>query len=513
MTYEEYSDQHRQTLHSIQIFFVGQDVTKYVLFAETTFDSIGGAQAGTCQITLRGDPAVTSLLETGSSIQLIIDGEIYWQGYSSMITRSYFFADKTEPKVVIQGVDLNILFDRLILYNHIDPRLWPTGGEAYVPSKTGLKTPGEVPNPTPDREFLINCLKDTDLDLISPRISTNLISEIGAMTSTEDQDKTASTPSAGTSMRGLFEQAANAITAPRDRAGSVIYFISPKAFFVYYNIDTMSSPIPSVSDDGSTDVACRDLQIVRDASHLKNDVFVFAGELNPKPDSKQKLFKYSHRKDESSISRYGRFQHAETMPAWSSQMIGGRSSKIILQENTPGVRISFTIFKSGLYPGHVLSVSSSAFGLLERVPVRAVHTSFDTPNLARFSVTASYDSNDPWGILLAMKRPASRGLIPPRYEPIRLEPGDDPPHVDYYTSVEEIPKGLGGHMYQCSYKYIRGSLIVYIEGKKASRIPWDEVTPGQSTVTDYQERSPDLGRFYTDGVGKIWVSYFVAGNL
>jgi len=124
-----YSDEHRQPLQSIKILYVGQDVTKYVLFAETTFDSVGSAQPGTCRITLRGDPAVIDLLETGSSIKLIIDGETYWQGYSSMITRSYFFADKTVPKVVIEGVDLNILFDRLILYNHIDPRLWPTGGE------------------------------------------------------------------------------------------------------------------------------------------------------------------------------------------------------------------------------------------------------------------------------------------------------------------------------------------------------------------------------------------------
>lgn len=504
-----YSDEHRQPLQSIKILYVGQDVTKYVLFAETTFDSVGSAQPGTCRITLRGDPAVIDLLETGSSIKLIIDGETYWQGYSSMITRSYFFADKTVPKVVIEGVDLNILFDRLILYNHIDPRLWPTGGETYIKAKTGLKVPGEVPNPTSDRDYLIACLKDTDLNLIVPRISTNQIGEVGAMTSTDDKTLNGSTPSAGASMRALFEEAVNTVSANRYQSGSVVYYINPKAQFIYCDIDTLNAPF-SVSDDGSTDVACREMEIVRDASHLKNDVLVFAGELNPSADSKQKLFKYSHRKSESSIAKYGRFQHAETMPAYSSASVGARSQKIILQENTPGLRISFTILRPGLYPGHVLNISAAAFGMLEPAPVRSVHTSFDTQYLARHTVTCSYDTNDPWGVLLAMKRPAQRGLVQPRLQSISLKPGDDPPHVDYYTSVEQIPKGLGGGNYECAYKYIRGSLIVYIDGQKGSRIRTDEA---HSSVTDYQETDPNKGKFHTDSTGKIWVSYHVAGNF
>jgi hypothetical protein len=508
MTYLPYSDQHRQTITSIRIDFVGIDVTKYVVFSETSFEAIGSAQPGTCRITLRGVPAVIALLESGSSIVLTIDGEIYWQGYVTLITRTYFFPDKTTPKVIIEGVDLNILFDRLVLYNHRNPVKWPTGGETYIKSETGL-TDGEVPNPTPDRLFLIACLKDTDLNLITPRIKTNLIREIGAMTSTEDTEKAASTPSAGASMRALFEETAGFVGASRGQSGSVIYYIDAKGQLVYRNVDDGDAPF-TVSDDGSTDVACRELEIVRDASHLKNDVLVFAGELNPSPDSDQTMFKYAHRYSASSIAKYGRFQYAETVGAWSGTMTGARARKILDQERTPGLRVSFSIYRPGLIPGMLVDITSTEFGISEKVPVRSVRISFETPNLAKYTVMCSYDTNDPWGILLAVKRPASRGLIPPRVQPMRLTPGQDVPHADYYTSVEEIPHGLGGGWYQCSYQYIRHSLIVYIDSKKGNRVP---NTAGYSTVTDYIEKDPTKGKFFTEATGRIWVSYHVAGNL
>jgi hypothetical protein len=501
MTYQSYSDQHRQTFSDIRIDFCGQNVTQYVVFAETSFESVGAAQPGTCNIVLRGEPAVLALLDAGTSLKLTIDGEIRWQGFASIITRGYFFADKATPKVTIQGVDLNILYDRLIVYNHDEMTKWPTGGGAYPK--------GVVPTGTSDRDYIINMLKDTDLSLIVPKLKTNLIAEIGTVAPDDPDGDTASTVSSGSTLRALFEDVSASITANINQAGSIIWYIDPKAQIIYNDIDTLGAPF-SVSDDGSTDVACRELEIVRDASHLKNDVFMFASELNPSPTSKQSLFRYKHSVYNSSIEKYGRFQYAEVAPStWSKALLYARAAKIITQENMPGLRASFSIYKPGLFPGQVLSVSAAQFGLLENIPIRSVSMRFETPNLAKFSVMCSYDTNDPWGVLLAMKRPASRGLVQPRLQTVRRRTGDDVRPLDYYTHVEETPHGLGGGVYQCSYKYIRSSLVVYINRAHAER----SMDAGSADATEFYESDPMAGKFTTEGTGRIWVAYHTAGNL
>jgi len=510
-----YSDQHRETFSGIEIQFDGVDLTRYVVWKETWYESVAAAQPGTCQITLRGPNDETRaqwivdmedmfLDREGGQIKFFIDGDLTWRGYGQMITRTFWFADKTEPKYIIHGVDLNILFDRLIIYNHNNPTRWPTGGGYYVRSNTGLKA-GGVPQGEMDREFLKRSLRDTDYELVTPKLKTNLIQEVGSAC----PDGPGNTLSAGSTMRALFEETSS--LAISTQPGSVVWFIDPDGYLVYRDIDSWSAPF-SVSDDGTTDVACRDLEFTKDASHIKNDVLIFAGSLDPRPNSDQEYLKYSHRLNENSIERYGRFQFSETLPAWSQLSVNARSRKIIYQEGTPGMRATFTIFRKGLFPGMIMSLSMGSFGLLQNLPVRSVRVSFDNPNFARYTITASYDTNDPWGILLALKRPASRGLVQPRMQSLELSPGQEAPPADIYTHVEERPAALGGNVYQCSYSYIRYSLVVYVSGRHGDRYLTE---PGESSTDAFIETSPKNGQFrvYPKTAGQVWVAYHVAGNL
>lgn len=513
-----YSDQHRQTFSTIKITFAGIDITTSVVWRETWFDAAAAAQPGTCQIVLRGQevapeyasrfPGGMEELLTdreGGEIVLTIDGTRTWRGYGQMITRTYWFSDKAEPKYIISGVDLNILFDRLVIYNHANPTKWPTGGGHYVRSNTGLKA-GGVPQGEMDREFLKYSLRDIDYGLVWPPLKTNLISEVGSVC----PDGPGNTLSAGSTMRALFEETSG--IAMSSQPGSIVWFIDPDGNIVYRDIDTWSAPF-SVSDEGGADVACRDLEITKDASHIKNDVLVFAGSLDPRPTSTQEYLRYSHRTNETSIGRYGRFQYTETVPGWSQRSVNARSRKIINQEATPGMRATFTIFRKGLLPGMIMSLfATKYFSEGIDLPVRAVRINFDSPNLARYSITASFDTNDPWGILLALKRPASRGLIQPKMQSIELQPGDDVPPAEVYTHVEESPKALGNNVYQCSYAYIRYSLVVYVAGRHGDRYLTD---PGESTTDAFVETSPANGKFkvYPKTSGRVWVAYHVAGNL
>ena len=511
-----YSDQHRQTFSEIRIDFAGVNITRHVVFRETWFENVASAQPGTCQITLRPPPDTTQqdqwvaqmedLLadREGGEIRLSIDGDMAWRGYGTMITRGFWFADATVPKYTISGVDLNILFDRLVIYNHDNPTQWPTGGGRYIRSLTGLK-PGGVPQGTPDRWFLIHSLDDTDYRLVYPRLNTNLIKEIGSAA----PDGPGNTLSAGATVRALFEETSG--LAISTQPGSVVWFIDPYGRIIYRDIDTYGAPF-SVSDDGTLDVACRDLEITKDASHLKNDVLIFAGSLDPRPNATQEYLHYSHLINQTSIDQYGRFQYTETLPAWSQNSVNARARKVYYQENTPGMRATFTIFRRGLYPGMIMTLSAGTFGLLEDLPIRSVRTTFDNPNLARYTITASYDTNDPWGILLALKRPASRGLVQPRMQSLELQPGQDPPPADVFTHVEERPRSLGGGNYQCSYAYIRYSLVVYMDGRHGERMLTD---PGSSMTNAFIETSPANGTFkvYPGSSGRVWVAYHVAANL
>lgn len=514
----EYSDQHRQTFSDIKIYFVGQDITQYVVWRETWYESVASAQPGTCQITLRrpqsdevakaawvGQMEALFIDHEGGEIKFVIDGDLLWRGFGQMVIRTYWFADKTEPKYVLHGVDLNILFDRLVIYNHAYPTRWPTGGGHYVRANTGLKN-GGVPQGESDRDFLKYSLKDTDYDLVYPKLKTNLIREIGSAC----PDGPGNTLSAGSTMRALFEETSG--MAISTQPGSVIWYINPDAYIVYKDIDDNSAPF-SVSDEGDSDVACRELELTRDASHIKNDVLIFAGSLDPRPTSTQEYLRYSHQKNEASITQYGRFQFTETLPAWSQLAVNARAKKVLYQEGTPGMRATFTIFRKGLVPGQILTLALTAFDMEPfLIPIRAVRTSFDNPNFARYSITCSYDTNDPWGILLALKRPASRGLVQPKMQSLELSPGQDPPPAEPYTHVEEAPQALGNNYYQCSYGYIRYSLVVYVDGRHGERYLED---PGSSTTDAFLETAPSGGKFkvYPKTAGRVWVAYHVANNL
>jgi hypothetical protein len=501
---DPYSDQHRATFQDIKIIYAGQDITRYVVFRETSFSSVSGAQPGTCNIVLRNEGPVQGILDSGTEIIFNLDGEPLWRGFGMLRTYGYWFSNKAEPKITIQGSDLNVLLDRFIIYNHTDPTKWPTGGGHYVKAITGLLD-GGVPQGENDRHFIMASLQDTDCNLTMPFLRTGRISEIGSVA----PDGPGSTLSAGSTIRALLEEAASKVAA--SQPGSIQFYVDPKRYIVYRDIDSASEGKASFSDEGGVDIAVRDLEIVKDASHLKNDVLVFAGSLDPRPTSEQKYLKYAHRYSASSISQYGRFQHGETIPAWSSASVAARAKKIVDQERTPGLRITFSTYKPGLYPDDVITVTSTAHGLAPtNVPIRQLTTTFETQNLARFQVTASYDTNDPYGILLAMKRPGQRGLVQPRLQSLELKPGDQPPYAELYTHIEERPVAKGGGNYQCSYAYHPHSLNVYVNRNRMERLATDA---GSAGTAEFIETSPAKGQFKTGASGTIWVAYHVSANL
>jgi len=521
----------------ISIFVNGADVTADVVWAQTTFSVAAGAQPGTCQVTLKRGQTATHPINPGAQAVLYVNGTRMWWGYIFVLDQGYVFPDDPEPKMVLDGVDLNILFDKLVMYNHAHPTWYPDGGGAYQRQKVTAddgKVAGyivSVPQGTTDKDYIQTMMADFDLHLVSPPIrygqlpyppndcKITSVSEIN----TGDTGATWTPPSSGTTLRAFFQDVSNNIV--RSQPGSAIWYIDPDGYIVWKDVDLDPAPWP-VGDGGPGVVPCRDLSITTDVSNLKNDVIVFTGTLDPTPTSNQEQLLYVHKVNNPSVNLFGRFQWSEVMGSdWLAGMINARATKVLTQEGIPAMRAEFTVFKPGLYPGqivnifsdtHVFAVYDPDFGLQYldgiNIPIRAITMSFPTPNVVAYAVTCSYDTQDPWGLLLALKRPPTRGLVQPNFNVIdRTKTPTVYIEATPMTLVKEYAQAIGGHHWQTTYAYIRNSLTVVVDGLRKTGIP----EPTGTTAGGFIENSPDAGQFYFDAssIASVYVEYHVWHNL
>jgi hypothetical protein len=532
---------------TVQIYVGETDVTNVTVFSQTSFQVAAGAQPGSCQVTLREYPHWPKTHHPHDprprfspgrdQIQLLVDGVRMWWGYLFVLEQGFLFPDDPEPKIVLRGVDLNILFDKLVMYNHTHENWYPDGGGTYQRQKVvgdDGKVSGyvvSVPQNTTDKSYIQTMMADFDIDLVGPTIkygqapfapSDCKIFSI-SMINTGDTSATWTPPGPGTTLRGFFEDVSRNIV--RSQPGSAVWYIDPEGYIVWKEQDTdYGFPV----GDGVGVTPCRSLSITTDVSRLKNDVLVFAGKLDPTPQSTQEFLYYAHKTNNPSVNLFGRFQWSEVMGSdWMLGMINARANKVLTQEGIPAMRAEFTIYRPGLYPGmivpifsdaHVFMVYDPTTGLQSQdhvnLPIRAIDMSFPTPNVVEYRVTCSYDTQDPWGLLLALKRPATRGLVQPNFNVIDMS---DPTKAYTYVEaspmvlVKEYPQPLSGSRWQCSYAYIRNSLTVVVEGLRRTSVP----DPQASGVIGFLEIDPDKGIFKTEAsiTKRPYVEYHVWHNL
>ena len=488
------------------------DVTGITEFAQTTFQTVAAAQPGTCQIVLREprnaaeQSLVTEATKPGSLIRLYLNGDLQWQGYAFTIDYGYAFAaDATKRQWVIGGVDLNILFDKLILYNHAHPTQSLDGAGTYKRVKTEGGYVVTVPQHTLDGDYIRAMLKDTDIDLISPTINTtNLITDVGQI----NPDGKFTPPTPGLTLRAFMTDVS--ANVQRSTPGSVIWYINPRGYLVYQEQDMDIAPFSVGDTDPGTSVMVRDLRITTDISRIKNDVLMFTGNLNPDPTSTQSKLLYRHLINQASVNQYGRFQYSEVLStSWLQASINARAQKVITQEGTPAGRADFTTYHPGLIPGQIVNIFSDEHNLADNFPIRSIDLTFENPTLVKYHVTASFDTQDPWGLLLALKRPPVRGLVQPPFQTIDLtRPGSTVQPADTYTLVKEYPRSMSGHRWQCSYAYIRFSMVVFVNGLRKVSVP------AEATTVGFIETDPDNGIFYMDVAGaQPYVEYHVWHNL
>jgi len=533
MSVDEYAE--------VSITVGGADISGEVIWAESSFGSSAAAVPGMCQITIRGGHSFNLGKDL---IALWINGKKMWWGYLYTIDQGYIFPDSPQPKTILHGIDLNILFDKLFMYNRANPKMYPDGGGQYsrqvVRADDGTVIGWMVVvtkkdgSETTDKEYIGYMLQDFDIDKVHPRIkwgqppdppSDSRIDEISVI---NPGGSPWTPPAAGTSLRAAFQDVSNNIL--RDKPGSAVWYIDPEGYINYRSQDFEAAPF--TVGDGPGAVAVRDLTVTTDISTIKNDVIVFSGQLDPREQSTQEFIEYVHNSLTASVNLYGRFQWSETMGAdWMHEMLVARSNKILFQEGMPAMRAEFTTFKSGLYPGQIVNIASGthmyttfdpSFGTVSQssalLPIRAINMTFPEPNIVAYRATCSYDTQDPWGLLLALKRAPSRGLVSPNFNVMdRTNPGT------YITAsgmilVKEYAQQLSALKWHCTYAYIRNSITVIVGGKKIVNIPIEtnRLTniPDGTGPAGFKETDPDKGDFELARPAEIvYVEYHVWHNL
>jgi len=502
----------------------GGNISKDVVYAQTTFTLSANAQPGSANITVR-DLEDRYDFQEGSSITLDItqDGETrrMWRGYLFDMERGYIHEDdETKRGWTLSGVDLNILLDKLIMWNHANPTKYPDGGGTYKRKRVNVdgQPAGyivHIPRYTYDGPYIRAMLKDFDTNLVTPKIKKGRIESVGMI----NPDGAATPPMAGTTLRAFLENTSANVN--RSEPGSTIWYIDPEGFLVYMSQDRDVAPFwvgdsdPTAYIGGVQGENVKSLRVRRSISGIKNDVLIFAGELDPQPKSRQKLLRYKHRTKNSSINKYGRFQYSEVVKgSWLQGAVNARANKIINQEGTPGESAEFVTYRSGLYPGMIVWVDQSAHGKTLNLPVRQITMTFPLPQIVEYRVSCSYDTQDPWGLILALKRPPGRGLRQPNFRVIdlRRNPNQTLDPAERYTLVKEFPRSTGGGRYQTAYAYIRDSMVVHIGGLRQV-----SAQDPESGTSAFKQTSPANGTFKiadpVTGGKRVYVEYHVSNGL
>ena len=439
--------------------FVSISGASRVHWPETYFESRANAEPGTFQVTCRGSDG-----SIGDLIRLYVNGENVFTGFVLSKTTTTWQPDKVddEDKTILQGADLNILLDRLIVYNHEELQKHPTGGGAYlgkpvvVGSKTTFTVDGAVPPNETVAKYLENMMKDTDYADAGAGLKLDIAGVTDFVSHSGDWFYC---HNAGTTLRALFSDTAAEVSAAQP--GSIIFYIAPDGRIVFHNRDT---------EGGGAMSSYRSLSTTIDASNVKSEAFAFAGQTSPIVGSKQ-VYLLAARKKGGTGLLVNQYSEPTKDGDWSAGILKARVNKIIAQQSTPGKTARWQQFSGGLKPGQMVSAGNAG-----NVPIRSIRFSFPSHDLVLLDVDAGFDTLDPFGIILASMRPPHRGMTSPQATVLPyVEPnpsGDTvapkPPSIDWFTKVEEniLPDApVDGDMNtascQLTYGYIQGSVEVF----------------------------------------------------
>jgi hypothetical protein len=338
----------------------GADVSKFALFTECTFTSSVKTQVGSFSVALVGTGGDDYL---GKEIRLSIDGAYYFGGVVTRVTQGYVFPATTPGKLIIEGADYAVYFDRMVAWNKMEPT-------------APLKSYG--PDAVPENVIINEMLAAYFLPP-SGFGTMGVTSQAGV-----DSGSQVWVPlRPGETLRALLSLCS--------RVTQSVWFMDPY-FQLHvqerYSDNSSYGLSDQVGNEGDGNlIGFRTLSAVEDISQMVNEALVWGNETEP--------VIMSHIRNNESIAKYGRFQVGE----WSQQMyksesVTGYAKTFVNRLSRPLTFFTARAFRPGIYPGEVISVSSA--GSAGEYVAKQVTIGFITSTQPYFDIALGIHPEDPW---------------------------------------------------------------------------------------------------------------------
>jgi len=319
----------------VQIEYDGTDITDHVLYSSARFEAQASGGVGTFSFGIR-DIAQEMSFVTGKEIVLTLDNKRYYAGYLMQNGATFAFpavdttsvAAVTTRQFMLQGVNYNVLFDRLISYNHDD--ILSALDEASASTSVGE---------------LVRTLASDHVDVPGAFNVTDQVDNIGPVLP-NDTGETFDWLTPGASFRDQMREVTKFY-------GAIYYFSASKRLHLHAPENVYSrwgfSDRPNnrgVASAATTFTGAtygfREMETSQDITDMANDALVWGGnvfEAETTPSTPSGIV-FARRQDSDSIATHGRWQVGENQIGQlkSQAEVNARAGAIVFGgiENTTG---------------------------------------------------------------------------------------------------------------------------------------------------------------------------------
>ena len=356
----------------IKLLYDGIDIWADVITESARFLTAANGVPGVCTVRVK-DPEHKYSFVTGRDLILKIDGDRHWTGYVARVRYGYFLIDAHDPGtrvryLEIQGVDLNALFPKRVLY------------DKGVPTRVQLTTYAAGTN---DNTVILQYLAD-HLDLSGDAIGATLVEHVG-------------TPSTDSNISGAAGWTWGQFMDYIRRNVGAIFYLDPDRNLVYTDVDTPTSGLTISDRPAVGEVGCRELEIDFNGDKLTNEAFVWgAGQ-----GAKQVVL--GHVSDQPSIDAHGLWQTGQfEQSVWRQATVDRMANSIVhgSPQNKRGgkddaVSARCTVFDTRFRVANKVTLRSEVFAYEDVLPVRAIELTFPSGS-PKFVLTLSHETDPPW---------------------------------------------------------------------------------------------------------------------
>lgn len=355
-------------MSTVQILIDGRDYSKYVIYETASFSSNVKAQPGNFAIELK-DLDETFNFDGGEHVKLRIDGRNYFGGFVTTVTKTNFLDhDPKYRKWVLIGLDYNMIFDRLVAYNHEDGtkdlRYYKPDTTEGVVVRNALRHYYDVPV---GMDYNHHVQSDAQIETDIPFQGAGI----------------------GDTIRQFLSRMA--------RVTESVYFIDPDFKLHVQARDAGNSPYIFSNEHGTDSpypyIPYSNVTIEEDITSLQNDVLTWGNRAEP--------IVFARRSNNTSIAKYGRLQFGE----WSTERfkqssVDARARSVINRRgNLPIRTVHCLTFRSGPRVGDSPRFVDSEFDINEILIVKEMTITFPSPRHPQFEMSLGLQPEDPYGLV------------------------------------------------------------------------------------------------------------------